>query len=131
MSAPAESLRRAADVLASSADDAARRLGEALLAGDDDRLQGFGLKLDQSTASRLARRDAELRAAAREFGLDAVQLAEVFGRYFAAGWPRERNLDACPAWRAGKIEERLWAALRAWPRPVHERQLRNVLRGNG
>ncbi|RWM08949.1 hypothetical protein [Mesorhizobium sp.] len=126
-------IRRAAAILAASPDSDARSVGEALkeaLAGDDGRLQTFGLRLDQSTASRLGRRDEELRAAATAFGLDAVQLAEMLSRYFAAGWQRESGLSECPAARIGKVEQHLWAALKAWPRPVHERQLRNVLRGN-
>ena len=98
--------------------------------------EAFGLQLDcgerhPGTSRSTARRDAALRAAGAKLsgGVSCSvsgQLADLLKRYEQTGWIRDQRESVCPAHLTG-IEVDLWAALRAWPRVIGERQIRNIL----
>lgn len=80
-----------------------------------------------ATIAALAARDAALREAAVRFGLGARALANRLARYEATAWPNDRTATECPARHTGKLEELFWRALKAVPRSIGERQMRDVV----
>jgi hypothetical protein len=129
-------LQRLMGVLDSAGEDARdlRAAVEAVLAGKTDSLdEALGLKPTPGsrswrTAEALARRDSALRGCAARYGLGPADLMAGLGRYFSVCWPRDRTAAVCPDRLTGKPGEFYWLALKAWPRPVRERQLRSILK---
>ncbi len=96
--------------------------------------EALGLHLDRGehhpgADEALAKRARALRSAAEKLGpsCTARRLAELYGRYASTAWLRERTLDVCPPQRVGTIEGDFWLAMKAWPRVVGERRMRNLL----
>ncbi len=96
--------------------------------------EAMGVRLDPGenhpgTSLAIAKRDAALRAAAMHLGgtstENAKKLADMFARYEAGPWQRERTLDLCP--RPGRIEGHFWAALKAYTRAIGQRQIQKIL----
>jgi hypothetical protein len=57
----------------------------------------------------------------------AHELAAAWGRYAAAGWIRERDLELCPERHLGSAREFFWLMLRANPRPLSASRIRTIL----
>jgi hypothetical protein len=82
----------------------------------------------------MRKRDAALRQLADRFhaGLSVSAQARIIRgaaiRFGASAWRRDRELDAMPAYYAGREHEWLWRAFASGaPMPIGERQLRHVL----
>jgi hypothetical protein len=83
-----------------------------------------------ATIAALAARDEALCTAAATFHLAPTELAAALARYAGTAWPRERDQARCPPRHHGKIEAHLWAALRAVPRAIGEKQIARILDGH-
>ncbi len=136
-------IEAAVRVLLASGDPAAHRFGSRLrnwlLSSDAAPLEAaLGIACEPGqrsfrTRRAIADRDVKLRAAAATLPAEwsvarrAEAVATALRRYAATAWPRERSLDACPRRHVGRMEEHLWRAMRAHPRPIGARQVRCML----
>ena len=94
----------------------------------------MGVHLDQGEkhpGSSTATRDSHLRAAAAQLGElkreNSKKLADLFVRYEARDWQRDRGEKSCPPRLAGRIEAHFWEALKALPRVIGERQMHFIV----
>ena len=99
-------------------------------AHNEDLTRALGLRLvgraSAATQARRARRDAALRAAARQLGGDVSALAVRVRRFEIATWPRWRLLPFPPA-EASPLEQTLFEAFQNGPVPRSPKQLGRIV----
>jgi hypothetical protein len=121
---PLAALHRLRAIVAQAGDAEAAALLETLIQNAPASAPG---QRTPATIDALAARNSELRRAAQEHALSAVELHKLLSRYHVTSWRRDRLAAECPAHLAGRVEARLWSALKAHDYPPGPKQLERIL----